>query len=60
MSRPDCCDYYSPCINTSHGEINNACVDYDKRVIARCDYNPEKGCWKFKKGDKNNGTMGTR
>ena len=54
MSRPNFnCKYYRPWLGTSRGEINDACVDDEKRVSARCDYNPKTGeCWKTEKGGK--------
>ena len=31
------CEKYLPWTDTSKGEINDACVNYEKRIIKRCD-----------------------
>lgn len=42
------CKYYLPWTTTSTGEINDACVDNEKRTIRQCEFTrcPE-GCPKF-------------
>ena len=37
------CENYQPWTTTSKGEISDACVDREKRVIKRCDRCREKG-----------------
>jgi hypothetical protein len=41
------CEKYLPWTDTSKGEINNACVDREKRIIKRCD-----GCIEKQEGDE--------
>lgn len=40
------CKYYRPWVGTSKGEINCACVDYERKIITKCDFIQNKGCWK--------------
>jgi hypothetical protein len=39
------CKNYLPWTMTSKGEINDACVDYENRIIKKCD-----GCIETKEG----------
>ena len=41
------CEKYLPWTTTSVGEINDACVDREKRIIKRCD-----GCIEKQEGDE--------
>lgn len=48
------CKYYLPWVNTSREEINDACVNNEKRTIKRCDHwNKPEACPDYKtKEDK--------
>ena len=37
------CPKYQPWTSTSKGEINDACIDREKRIIKQCDGCVEKG-----------------
>jgi len=37
------CEHYLSWTTTSNGEINEVCIDYDKRTIKRCNRCKGKG-----------------
>ena len=47
------CKYYLPWTTTSHGEINDACVNNEARTIKHCHYwrDPEN-CPEYKEEEK--------
>jgi len=47
------CKYYLPWVETSRGEIDDACVNNERRTIKQCCYckDPEK-CPEFKEKEK--------
>jgi hypothetical protein len=45
------CKYYRPWQDTSRGEINDVCVDEEKRTMQKCDWSYKDGyCHLIKKG----------
>lgn len=48
------CKYYRSWVGTSKGEINCACVDYERKIITKCDFIQNKGCWKTQRKEARN------
>ena len=48
------CKYYRSWVGTSKGEINCACVDYERKIITKCDFIQNKGCWKTQRKELDN------
>ena len=48
------CKYYRSWVGTSKGEINCACVDYERKIITKCDFIQNKGCWKTRRKEARN------
>ena len=47
------CKYFLPWVETSKGEINDACVDNEKRTIKQCNHcNHPEECPEFKEEKK--------
>lgn len=51
MIKRPMCKYYRPWQDTSRGEINDVCVDDEKRTMQKCDWSYKDGyCHLIKKG----------
>ena len=47
------CKYYLPWVETSSGELNDACVNNEKRTIKSCCYwNDPEHCPEYKENQK--------
>ena len=44
MIKRPMCKYYRPWQGTSRGEINDVCVDDEKRTMQKCDWSYKDGC----------------
>lgn len=44
------CPYYSSWFEKSYGVKAYQCIDFERRELRKCEWTPEKGCFKYPKG----------